>query len=315
MFLFTTVNAPAATATSPAEPSAAPAGVASALETASRTTGASFSYLLETAKRESDLDPTLKSRTSSATGLFQFLDETWLATLKTDGARYGYGRYAESIGRNARGGYDIADPSLKREALALREDAVANAVMAGAFTNRNASELRTALGRQPTDGELYIAHFLGAGGAKTLLDLRATDPSRRADAVFPEAAAANRAIFYDAQGSARSVADVYAGLVARHDKAASAAPSTPLQPVQPAPPANMQAPATAAPAAPEEPLLPFAFYGLFQTERTAPANADVRGLWAPSIAAAGYAAGAGKTIGTGSTPLELGAFRRSDVAR
>lgn len=313
MFLFTTTNAPAATVTNPAEPSGAASSVANALETASRTTGASFRYLLDTAKRESDLDPTLKSRTSSATGLFQFLDETWLSTLKTDGARYGYGRYAEAIGRNARGGYEIADPSLRREVLALREDATANAVMAGAFTNRNASELRAALGRQPTDGELYIAHFLGAGGAKTLLELYANAPDRRADAAFPEAAAANRTIFYDAQGSARSVADVYAALVSRHDKTATttaSTPSTPLQPVQPAPPPDMPVPA-----APAEPPLPFAFYGLFQTERAAPTSADIRGLWAPSVAAAGYGAGAGKAVSARSAPLELGAFRKPDGAR
>ena len=37
--------------------------------------------------------------------------------------------------------------------------------MAGAFTKANSDYLATKLGRQPSEGELYIAHFLGAGGA------------------------------------------------------------------------------------------------------------------------------------------------------
>jgi hypothetical protein len=310
-FLFSSPNEPAAAAVPAATPQPASRAsgresVQDALQVASRTTGVSFEYLLKTARRESDLDPTLRSKTSTATGLFQFLDGTWLETLKADGARYGFGQYAAAITRTPSGNLDIADPALKREVMALREDPVANAVMGGAFTNRNAADLRTVLGRQPTDGELYIAHFFGSGGARKFLDLVGTSPEARADEVFPEAAGANRPIFYDKSGRSRSAAEVYAVLIKQHGTetttSAAAAPTpAPLQPVQPAPPAGMS---TALAMAPEqaEPLKPFAFYGLFQTEGNGPASANVRSMWLPQTAKAAYGAMSGTAAGTPAAP-------------
>ncbi|KAA5603604.1 lytic transglycosylase domain-containing protein [Blastochloris sulfoviridis] len=317
MFLFTTPKAQAPSP-APAVPQPAPAGGASgvmgALQTASETTGTSFDYLLKTARRESDLDPALKSKTSSATGLFQFLDDTWLETLKADGARYGYGDYAAAITRTPSGNLDIADPALKRQVMALREDPTANAVMAGAFTNRNAADLRALLGRQPTDGELYVAHFFGSAGARKFLDLAATQPAARADTVFPEAAAANRPIFYDKSGRARSAAEVYAVLVKQHGTETTTSPAAgnPVTAAATAPASASQGSAALGLAPePAEPPLPFAFHGLFQTERTGPATADVRALWVPQTARAAYAAGAGKTSGDAGRPLDLGTFARA----
>src|SRR5262249_57427404 len=85
----------------------------------------------------------------------------------------------------------------------------ANAAMAGALTRLNADRLRGKIGRDPTEGELYIAHFLGAGGAAKLINASATSPNAKAAQLFPRAAAANRSIFYDQQGGARSVTGVY----------------------------------------------------------------------------------------------------------
>ena len=316
-FLFSSPNAPNAPAAAPSaapEPAARAGGgksVQDALKLASRTTGVSFEYLLKTARRESDLDPTLRSKTSTATGLFQFLDDTWLETLKADGARYGYGEYASAITRAPSGNLDIADPALKREVMALREDPVANAVMGAAFTNRNAADLRAVLGRQPTDGELYVAHFFGSYGARKFLDLVATSPDARADAVFPEAAGANRPIFYDKTGRPRSAAEVYAVLIKQHgtETTTSAAAVASPAPVQPAPPPGMS-PALALAPEQAEPLKPFAFYGLFQNEGNGPAAASVRSMWLPQTAQAAYAAGAGKTTGMARAPLDLGAFAR-----
>src|ERR1041384_1771673 len=67
--------------------------VTGAIRDAARVSGAGFEYLLNTAVRESNLDPNAKSPNSSATGLFQFLDQTWLATLKASGPSLGYGKY------------------------------------------------------------------------------------------------------------------------------------------------------------------------------------------------------------------------------
>jgi Transglycosylase SLT domain len=195
------------------------AGVASAIRQASQSTGASFNYLLATAQVESGLNPNAGAATSSARGLFQFIEQTWLATIKQAGAALGYGRYADAISQTAPGKYEVADPSLRREILKLRGDPTANAVMAGAFTKSNADVLSQRLGRAPSEGELYIAHFLGVGGAARLISLAASDPTARASHFFSHAAAANPSIFYDRSGAPRNVAQVRDILTARYDVA------------------------------------------------------------------------------------------------
>jgi hypothetical protein len=109
---------------------------------------------------------------------------------------------------------------MRAEILKLRNDPTANAVMAGAFTKANADYLATKLGRQPSEGELYIAHFLGAGGAARLISLAAANPNAKASDYFPNAANANSSIFYDrSTGRARSLSQVRDVLTARYDVA------------------------------------------------------------------------------------------------
>jgi hypothetical protein len=200
----------------PAAPS-----VPDAIQGAADATGASFEYMLAAAQAESGLNPHAASTTSSARGLYQFIDQTWLATLKRSGAALGYGQYADAIVQTAAGRYDVPDPILRRDVMALREDPFANAAMAGALTRDNAAKLASRLGRAPTDGELYIAHVLGPAGAARLTALVEKNPGAPADAAFPTAADANRSIFYDRQGRARSVADVRDALIGRFEGARS----------------------------------------------------------------------------------------------
>jgi len=226
--------------------------VTGAIRQAAEITGAGFSYLLATAKLESGLNPAVKSSTSSATGLFQFIDQTWLMTMKQSGAEFGLGRYADAIERTASGRYFVRDPAMRAEILNLRKNPSANAAMAGALTRQNAARLRTRIGRDATEGELYIAHFLGAGGAAKLINAAGSNPRAQAASLFPRAAAANRSIFYDKQGEARSVTAVYGLLVT---KLARAMPSgVPTQAAAAAP-----VPADAVAATP----------GLFSPARTA----------------------------------------------
>ncbi len=206
------------------EPGNAAAGstVTGAIRQASAATGTSFSYLLATAQVESGLNPQAGASTSSARGLFQFVEQTWLGTIKQSGAALGYGRYAAAITRTASGHYMVKDAAMRREILKLRNDPTANAVMAGAFTQANATYLTQKLGRPPSEGELYIAHFLGAGGAARLIGLAASNPGAKATDFFAGAAQANRSIFFDKQtGAARSVAAVRDVLTARYDVARS----------------------------------------------------------------------------------------------
>lgn len=199
--------------------SAPTTGVAGAIRRAAQTTGASFEYLLATAKVESNFNPNSKSRSSSATGLFQFIEQTWLGMMKNAGTALGFGNYADAISRNSNGRYQVNDPRLRNEILALRKDPAANAAMAGAFTQRNAAALRQKIGRSPTDGELYMAHFFGTGGAGQLINAARDRPQASAAGMFPGAARANKSIFYDRQGNARSVAGVYSELNRRYQVA------------------------------------------------------------------------------------------------
>ncbi|MBV9457931.1 MAG: transglycosylase SLT domain-containing protein, partial [Bradyrhizobium sp.] len=175
------------------------ARVTGAIKQASTTTGASFQYLLATAKMESDFNPTAGASTSSAHGLYQFIDQTWLATVKEAGGQFGYGQYADAITKTSSGDYTVSDPSMYRSIMKLRDDPVASSAMAGALTQSNSFQLTGKIGRRPTDGELYMAHFLGVGGAAKLINSAVDNPQASAAKMFPNAAAANRSIFYDRQ--------------------------------------------------------------------------------------------------------------------
>jgi hypothetical protein len=197
---------------------AAVAQITGAIRQAAQAVGTSFSYLLATAKVESNLDAGAKASTSSAQGLFQFIEQTWLTTMKEAGPRLGYGAYADAIVKTRGGRMEVPDPAMRREILNLRSDPETNAAMAGAYTNNNAAILAARLGRKPTEGELYIAHFLGAGGAGKLINAASTS-NPRAAALFPGAAGANRSIFYDKKGRARLASEVYATLTGRYEVA------------------------------------------------------------------------------------------------
>lgn len=182
-------------------------GTQAAIAEAAQRTGVDFGYLLAQARIESGLDPQARARTSSATGLFQFLDQTWLATIDRHGERLGFGQLAQAIetqGGRAR----ITDPAMRDAIMGLRYDPSASALMAGALAGDNGVALQQVLGRAPDASELYLAHFLGAEGASRMLSTLQSAPDTPAASLLPGAARANRAIFYERGGTARSVAQV-----------------------------------------------------------------------------------------------------------
>jgi len=185
--------------------------VESAIQRASSATGVDFSFLMGTAKRESGYNPAAKARTSSASGLFQFVDQTWLSTLKKHGAKYGYARYADLIQQGSDGRYRVAGDEARKAVLGLKLDPHAASLMAGELASDHASYLRGRVGRSPTSGELYAAHFLGPQGSARLIEAVGSSPGASAAAMFPDAAAANRSIFYR-EGRAATVSEVYANL-------------------------------------------------------------------------------------------------------
>ncbi len=194
---------------------AADRSVIGALSRAAERTGADFGYLLQTAMRESSLNPNAQASTSSASGLFQFVDQTWLATVKQHGSEHGLGNYADAITMGSDGRFQVADPSVKQEILALRTDPEVSATMAGEMTQDVRQTMESALGRQVSGGELYAAHFLGPKGAIKLIKAAAATPQASASILFPEAAQANRRIFYTKNGEERSVASVATALTCK----------------------------------------------------------------------------------------------------
>ncbi|MGX1789245.1 transglycosylase SLT domain-containing protein [Bosea sp. NPDC055332] len=277
MFLFST---PSTRETTPANP------VVSAIKEGADKTGVGFDYLLKTAQRESSLEPDAKARTSSATGLFQFIEQTWLSMMRQEGPKQGMANYAGAISEDGSGRLTVSDPALREKILQLRTDPHVATVMAGALTQKNAEQLGQALGRQPQAGELYMAHVLGARGASDLIRTAGSDPTRAAARDFPEAAAANRSIFYDKTGRARSAQEVYGLLAASHANTQVAATTGAM--LAQARPTGAATTATAYAA--EPPVVPIAaalapdrakgLIGLFSTEgpRT-PVSKAVANLW------------------------------------
>lgn len=165
-----------------------PDAVRAAIRRAADATGVNFSLLVETARRESALNPTARAGTSSATGLFQFIESTWLDMMRRHGASHGLGAQAQALQQGA-------SAETRREILALRNDPEISARMAAELARENAQTLQARLGRAPNAGELYAAHVMGSGGALRLIEA-AQQGAPSAAAIFPREAAANRGLFY-----------------------------------------------------------------------------------------------------------------------
>jgi hypothetical protein len=182
--------------------------VEAAIARAAEQTSVDFGYLLAQAEVESAMNPEARAATSSASGLYQFIESTWLDTVKKHGERFGLGHIAAQIDVTASGSAYVADPAQRQAILGLRADPEIASLMAAGLAEDNRAHLTPILGRQPDHAELYLAHFLGAGGAARFLSAMQSDPGQNAAALFARPAAANRAIFYTPDGSPRSLAGV-----------------------------------------------------------------------------------------------------------
>ena len=188
---------------------AAAGRVQSAIQRASAKTGIDFAYLMGQAKVESGFNASARARTSSASGLYQFIEQSWLAVIKDHGAEHGMGWAANSIGRTSSGRLTVSDPATRQAILDLRNNPEAASLMAAEHASDNKAAIEASLGREATGTDLYMAHFLGLGGAKQFLKAMRDAPDRTAAGMFPAAAAANRNVFFERDGSARSLSEVY----------------------------------------------------------------------------------------------------------
>ena len=188
--------------------------VLSAIAAASAATGVAPDYLWRTAYRESGLRPWATARSSTATGLFQFIRSTWLTSLKRYGPALGLRHAADGIEIDSQGRPYAADPRDEGDLLALRTDPLASSVIAAAMTADNAIRLEDLLGRRPSAGEVYIAHLLGVGGATTLDKAVHVAPLYPAAALFRAAARANPSLFF-ASGRSRTLVELHNELTTR----------------------------------------------------------------------------------------------------
>ena len=194
---------------------AAPARIVTAIVKASAATGADFEFLLKTAALESSFNQNTEAKTSSAVGLFQFIEHTWLYMIREFGPEVGLGDVAAMVEVTRKGEFEIADARTEAAVLRMRYDPELSAIMAGAFARRNAEFAARRLGREPNGGELYIAHFLGATGGVELIRLMEKQPRALARKHFAGAARANRSIFYDGRRP-RTVAEVHDKLLNKY---------------------------------------------------------------------------------------------------
>jgi len=201
--------------------------VQQAIATAAQSTSVDFDYLVAQAQVESAMNPDARARTSSASGLFQFIESTWLGTVKRHGPRFGLDDMAAQIGVTRSGSAYVPDPSQREAILALRNDPQIASLMAAGLAEDNRSALMPILGRQPEHSELYLAHFLGAGGAGRFLSAMQSDPYQSAANLFRRPAAANRAVFYERDGAPRSLAGVMDYLGTKMERAIAGAPAMP----------------------------------------------------------------------------------------
>lgn len=208
--------------------SATTGSIQSAIAIASQKTGIDFNYLLGQAQVESWLRADARARGSSASGLYQFIDQSWLKVVKQHGAEHGIAWAADAIQPGANGRLTVNDPSLRQQILNLRSDPQLSALMAAEHAADNKSAIEQATGRQATGTDLYMAHFLGLGGARSFLTTLSSTPDRIGAAMFPAAARNNRSIFYSSDGQPRTLSEIYQNLSARLDKGAAAVGATGL---------------------------------------------------------------------------------------
>ena len=209
--------------------------ILASLERAAQATGADFSYLLGTATRESGLKASAQAGTSSAAGLFQFVEQTWLGVVKTYGAKHGLGSFADAITQSPDGHFRATNSADRQAILALRKDPQVASLMEGEFAQATRASLQSSLGRDVCGGELYAAHFLGTDAACRLIRMNDSQPAASAAHAFPAAADANRNVFYHRDGTPKSVREVYNWALQQPNGAAA---------LQAAPPATVTAPAS-----------------------------------------------------------------------
>lgn len=133
---------------------------------------------------ESAGNPSIKAQTSSATGLGQQLNATWLNLVNKYHPEWWDGRTKDGV-------------------LNLRKNPTLNIELLARLTEENARIVGSTSG-----GDLYLAHFLGPADAK---DFFRADPSTKATSLVSQAVVkANRSIMLNKDGTSKTAGEVRA---------------------------------------------------------------------------------------------------------
>jgi len=213
----------------PAKPAQLDEDAMWAIQLASRRTKISTDYLLTTAYMEANFDARARSTTSSAAGMYQFIDSTWLQLMAQHGHDYGWAGFASAIACTPSGRCKYKGPDGLTKVMDLRYDSMTATFLSAELARSNKSDLTKALGRNVKDSELYLAHFLGVSGAITLIKARDRGETRSAAALFPQAAAANRSLFYRGARHPYTCAEFYDAMEARWERGRRAVANLSIQ--------------------------------------------------------------------------------------
>jgi len=174
---------------------------------AASETGADPDLMMAYADKESGFDPRAKAGTSTAVGLYQFLEGTWLEMVHRYGARHGLEKEAATV-TVRRGKPTIDDPTERARILAMRENPRLASLMACEMQIAQTAGLSDRIGAKPTAAETYMAHMLGMSGASKFINAKRENPDAVAKRLFPEAAKSNKAIFHEGRRP-RTMAQVH----------------------------------------------------------------------------------------------------------
>lgn len=134
---------------------------------AAKMTGFPADLMATVIAAESNFTSKVKASTSAAQGLGQFVPGTWKGMMEMYAKKYGIAP-----------GTPATDPR-------------ANALFTALYMRDNAREFEKTMKRKATDVDIYMMHFLGAGGYRTFL----RNPGKTGGELYPEFEAANKTIF------------------------------------------------------------------------------------------------------------------------
>lgn len=187
------------------------------IQTASQATNTDFKTMIIKAMIESDLGRLTTAKNSSARGIYQYIDATWLTLLKRYGAKIGYPQYAENLTTDLKTLKTIVKDNSRYSEdylLNLRHDTKIASLIKAYQTKEDENALRSVIqNRTLTATDHYIAHMMGIPLAKKFYGMieaeSNTIPANIKNSPFKQAAALNPYFFYGSKRDPLTTQEIY----------------------------------------------------------------------------------------------------------